>query len=279
MSAKVTTLLQQRLHELTTVEPARSNWSKITEWHARTRPLIAQFFPSHIDQFDRFIEVQWTIYPRVIALGGRQQNHSDVDAAERRANDGIVKAAKEKLVAHLNAILELEELKDGADEAGAPAPDAKQSRNIFVVHGHNEEMKQSVARTLLDLGLNPIILHEQPNSGRTIIEKFEVNSDVSFAVVILSPDDMAFSASGDAKQAKPRPRQNVVLELGYFVGKLGRSRVFSLKLGEDLEVPSDLSGVVYQVYDQAGYWRYVLVRELKAAGYPADANLLLSSSG
>jgi predicted nucleotide-binding protein len=147
--------------------------------------------------------------------------------------------------------------------------------DIFVVHGHDEEMKQHAARTVSTLGLKPIILHEQANAGKTIIEKFEQNADVSFAVVLLSPDDMAFPARGDHTSAKPRARQNVVLELGYFVGKLGRHRVFCLKRGEQLEVPSDFSGVVYTSYDAAGHWRLELARELKAAGYNVDANVLL----
>jgi predicted nucleotide-binding protein len=147
--------------------------------------------------------------------------------------------------------------------------------NIFVVHGHDEEIKQSVARTLSKLGLNPIILHEQPNLGRTIIEKFEKNADVQFAVILLSPDDMAYRASDSAKATRPRARQNVVLELGYFAGRLGRERVFTLKKGDELEVPTDISGVIYTPYDPAGHWRFELVRELRAAGYNVDANSLL----
>jgi predicted nucleotide-binding protein len=150
-----------------------------------------------------------------------------------------------------------------------------QSLNVFVVHGHDDEIKQHVARTLSKLGLNPIILHEQPNQGKTIIEKFEVNADVSFAVVILSPDDMAFPLGGDAKHARTRARQNVILEQGYFAGRLGRNRVFCLKRGDNLELPSDFSGIVYTPYDSAGHWQFELVRELKAAGHAVDANALL----
>jgi hypothetical protein len=149
------------------------------------------------------------------------------------------------------------------------------TNKIFVVHGHDQEMKQHVARILSKLGLNPIILHEQPNAGKTIIEKFEHNAEVSFAVVLLSPDDIAYQAGSDAKHARPRARQNVVLELGYFVGELGRDRVFSLKRGDELELPSDLAGVVYTAYDAAGHWCFELVRELKAAGYSVDANQLV----
>jgi hypothetical protein len=165
--------------------------------------------------------------------------------------------------------------------AGAVVVDAKPRRlnvtpknDIFVVHGHDNEMKQHVARTLTSLGLNPIILHERPSSGKTIIEKIEHNSDVPFAVVLLSCDDLAYPVGGDAKSPKPRPRQNVISELGYFIGKLGRDRVFTLKRGDNLELPSDFMGVVYTPYDEHGSWRLELVKELKAAGFTVDANKL-----
>lgn len=150
-----------------------------------------------------------------------------------------------------------------------PSDDSK----IFLVHGHDEEMKQTVARTISDLGLQPIILHEQVNCGKTIIEKFESNSDVGFAIVLLSPDDMVFSSGKDHSTAQPHARQNVILELGYFAGKIGRDRVFALKRG-DTVVPSDFSGVVYTNYDAAGAWRLSLAKELRAADYKVDANKL-----
>jgi predicted nucleotide-binding protein len=147
---------------------------------------------------------------------------------------------------------------------------------IFVVHGHDEEMKQAVARAISSLGLEPIILHEQPNEGKTIIEKFEKHADVGFAIVLLSPDDLAFPSGGNPKTARPRARQNVVLELGYFAGRLGRSKVFSLhRAGSNLELPSDIAGVAYTSYDSHGNWRLELVKELKAGGYNVDANKLV----
>ena len=159
-----------------------------------------------------------------------------------------------------------------AEEVHMPEPDA---RNVFVVHGHDEEMKHSVARVLSKLGMDQIILHERANQGKTVIEKFEKNADVQFAVVLLSPDDMAYPLSASPSNAKPRARQNVILELGYFVGRLTRECVFALKREDTLELPSDFSGVVYTPYDTAGQWRFELVRELKAAGYDVDANALI----
>lgn len=164
-------------------------------------------------------------------------------------------------------------------KSDTPNPGTKPKSNatseVFIVHGHDEEMKQAAARIVFRLKLNPIILHEQANEGRTLIEKFEKNSDVQFAIVLLSPDDLGYVAKCDPATARHRARQNVVLELGYFVGRLGRSRVFALKRDGDLELPSDLSGIVYTSYDVGGKWQFELARELKAAGYSIDANSIL----
>ncbi|WOV92177.1 MAG: nucleotide-binding protein [Candidatus Zeuxoniibacter abyssi] len=146
------------------------------------------------------------------------------------------------------------------------------SKEIFIVHGHDEEMKATTARVISSLGLKPIILHEQLNKGQTTIEKFETNANVQFAIILLSPDDVGRSVKED--ELKPRGRQNVILELGYFVGKLGRERVFVLQKNH-IEIPTDFSGVVYTPYDTQGRWKMDLVRELQAAGYKADANKII----
>lgn len=144
--------------------------------------------------------------------------------------------------------------------------------NIFIVHGHNLAVQQSVARTIEKLGLNPIILSEQPNAGNTIIEKFEANSDVGFAVILLTDDD-----EGKLKtdiDLKSRARQNVILELGYFIGRLGRKRVLPL-YSEGVELPSDIHGLLFIPIDKADTWKFALVRELKEVGYNVDANSIL----
>jgi len=159
-----------------------------------------------------------------------------------------------------------------AATATVESPNASKTKNIFIVHGQNDTVKVNVARTLEKIGLNPIILHEQPNSGKTIIEKFEKYSDVGFAVVLLTDDD-----EGKAKievELKKRARQNVILELGYFIGKLGRSRIVPL-YSDGVELPSDLYGLVYIPLDKAETWKFYLVKELKEAGYEVDANKLL----
>ena len=138
------------------------------------------------------------------------------------------------------------------------------SRKVFVVHGHDEGMKSSVARFLEKLDLHPIILHEQPNGGKTIIEKFEANADVAFAVVLISPDDEG-NEKGKRDKLQSRARQNVILELGYFIGRLGRAHVCALQSG-DIETPTDVLGVLYVPYDLNGGWKIQLVKEIRAAG-------------
>lgn len=169
----------------------------------------------------------------------------------------------------------LERIADaGVQSPTAPARAARpntDSRRVFVVHGHDDGTKETVARYLSKLGLTPVVLHEQPNRGRTVIEKFEAHSDVAFAVVLFTPDDVGHSVS-KPEEAKSRARQNVVLELGFFMASLGRDRVCVLyKSG--VEVPSDYAGVLYHQLDDAGAWRFLLAREIKAVGIDVDLNI------
>ena len=144
------------------------------------------------------------------------------------------------------------------------------ANRVFVIHGHDVAARETVARFLQELALQPVILHEQPNKGRTIIEKFEDYADVRFAVVLLTPDDVG-ARSEAHPELNPRARQNVIFELGFFLGKFGRKKVCALKT-RDVETPSDYDGVVYVDFDDAGAWKFALVRELKAAGFSIDTN-------
>jgi hypothetical protein len=152
-----------------------------------------------------------------------------------------------------------------ADQALPP------NRKVFVVHGH-AGVEHAVVGFLRKVGLEPIILHEQPNEGRTIIEKFEAHSDVGFAVVLFTPDDVGGFKDGPQR---PRARQNVILELGYFVGRLGRKNVCPLIQGE-VELPSDVLGVAWVALDAHDGWHKKLANELRAAGYEFDFNKVLA---
>lgn len=147
------------------------------------------------------------------------------------------------------------------------------SNKVFIVHGHDDGAREMVARFLERVGLEAVILHEQANQGRTIIEKVVAHGDVGFAVVLLTPDDEGCVKGG---APEPRPRQNVLLELGYFIGRLGREKVCALKRGS-LEIPSDFAGVVWQPMDDNGGWKQALAKELEAAGHVMDWNKVMRS--
>lgn len=148
--------------------------------------------------------------------------------------------------------------------ASSIAPSPTPSHEVFIVHGHDEPAREKTARFIEQLGLRPIILHEQANQGLTIIEKFEKHAHVGYAVVLLTPDDVGGPAGDSTGGARPRARQNVILELGFFLGSLGRSNVCALYKG--VELPSDMHGVLYVHMDDGGAWKSQLVREFKAAG-------------
>lgn len=144
---------------------------------------------------------------------------------------------------------------------------------VFLVHGHDNEAKESVARFIERAGLEAVILHEQANRGRTIIEKLEHHVDACFVVVLLTPDDVGASRS-EAGNLQPRARQNVIFELGLFIGKLGRGQVCVLQKGA-IELPSDYHGVLPVLMDEAGGWKAQLAEEMQQAGCAINVNRAL----
>ena len=188
-----------------------------------------------------------------------------------------IKQFKEKVSKKINVLESIKERLELIPENGTVSGTADNKKNdkpkgraIFIVHGHDEGAKQATARFIGQLELKPIILHEQPNGGRTIIEKFEDYSDVGFAVVLLTPDDKGYPKDSPGA-VENRARQNVILELGYFLGKLGRGNVCALyKSG--VVIPSDYSGVLYIEMDNKGAWRMELAKEIKHAGIEVDLN-------
>jgi predicted nucleotide-binding protein len=136
---------------------------------------------------------------------------------------------------------------------------------VFIVHGQNDEARTAVVQHLRDVGLDPIVLHDQPNMGRHLLTKFIQEAElVTFAVVLMTDDDVGGHRDGELR---PRARQNVILELGYFLAYLRQHRVCAL-ITPGLETPSDFDGIVYIRMDAEGRWRQELTRELRAADMP-----------
>lgn len=148
----------------------------------------------------------------------------------------------------------------------------RQSRKVFVVHGHDYVLKVDLEIFLRDIGLKPIVLHRQPDGGLTIIEKIEKYSNVRYGFVLITPDDLGYSVEEFRKEGKDvrieyRARQNVIFELGYLLGKLGRNRICCV-YKEGVTLPTDISGLLYkEVKTSIEEIGYSLMKELKEAGY------------
>jgi len=265
--------LTKRLEAVKQFDPAsvreRFKSPELTALRASVGEALARTFGPDTLDYQRYSPAA-EFYDGPISIGGGGMPLARVH--------GYLADSKAKSIALLQQAIDV--LKERLSEMGdrpsgspaAPPVPTKPSNKVFLVHGHEGEPKQAVARFLESLGLEAVILDERANQGRTIIEKFEDHADVGFAVVLLTPDDVG---RGKAEEVlKPRARQNVVLELGYFIGRLGRSRVCALKLG-DLEVPSDISGVVYVPYDANGAWKQALGQELQEADYEIDWNTVM----
>jgi len=141
------------------------------------------------------------------------------------------------------------------------------STKVFLVHGHEQGIVHECARLIERFGLTAVILHEQPNEGRTVIEKFEHHADAGFAVVFLTADDVG---GIKGQEQKPRARQNVIFELGFFSGKLGRRKTCAL-YREGVELPSDYNGVLYISIEKED-WKMKVAQEMKVAGLDVDLN-------
>jgi predicted nucleotide-binding protein len=217
---------------------------------------------------------------------GAQKVATVMDAGHRRVidrrRDDVASYRRGILVDQLNQLSAV--IKIVEQEASEPAPrwgskprasaTPAPGRKVFIVHGHEDGTKEMVARFISKLDLEPVILHEQASKGRTVIEKFEDHGDpaeIAFAVVLLTPDDRGGTSTTPYDDQRPRARQNVVLELGWFLGKLGRDRVCALHKG-DVEMPSDFAGVIYVALDPGGAWRFQLAKELRQVIPSVDMN-------
>lgn len=149
----------------------------------------------------------------------------------------------------------------------------EKNNKVFIVHGRDNAPKQEIARFIEKIGFDPIILHEQSNSGMTIIEKIERYTNVGFGIILYTPCDKGYE-NNQPTEIKSRARQNVIFEHGYLISKLGRNNVCALVKG-DIEKPNDISGVVYIPFDSNGGWKLELAKEMKSSGYEVDLNLCM----
>lgn len=265
--------LQKVLEEIPELKLLQQGSPDFNKWHRKVQVAITNTFEKESEHIEAFNEISFS--PSVYVVSGTPgEGYPEFQEAYLRGLE-LAEAILESMIEEIEEYWE--------EEAQTPTLSSDQERErivvkadtkeVFIIHGRDNEAKETVARFLEKLNLEPVILHEQPNEGRTIIEKFEKYARAAFAVVLLTPDDVG-ALQIDKDKLQHRARQNVIFEFGYFIDRLGRKRVCALTKG-DLEMPSDYDGVLYVPLDDAGLWNMPLVRELKTAGLNVDANLAL----
>lgn len=165
--------------------------------------------------------------------------------------------------------LALEEIVSANPEIDINKAKRLEYKTAFIVHGHDNELKVEVQLLLRKAGVNNIVLHEQPDKGRSIIDKLIDETKIAgYAIALLTPDDLTTDGNN-------RARQNVILEVGYFLGLLGKERIRMIVKGE-IEIPSDLHGILYEKFDVSGAWKIKLLKELQAVGIYVDFESVIS---
>ena len=241
--AEAYSLIQQRV---TSSSPDFYAWkSKVNRF------LIAKFGETSYE-YDEFNKISFTL--TVFPLNVTNEQKAD------KCREGIKKA-----IAIL--LTYLDEIRENDSEKGNDKLREADFSSVFSVYGHNEALKQAVARLIENQGIKAILLDEQTDGGKTIIEKFESNSNVGAAICLFTADDIGYEKN-DENNRKPRARQNVVFETGFFIGKLGRDHIIII-CDSQLELPSDMSGIVYTDSDQ---WQTNVLQELSSIGYKIDFN-------
>lgn len=221
-------------------------------WETKTERLLKKIYGENSDEYSHFLNTYFV--PMVCTL-----DTSDYDYIVACA-DGL-KSTKAVFTAYL---FDMEDEMVGSKMKDNLTNNTIDFSKVFIVHGHDEALKQSVARLIEKQGIGAIILNEQANGGKTIIEKFEEYSDVGAAICLFTSDDEGKENNG--KNLNPRARQNVVFEAGYFMGKLGREKTIILAQN-GVELPSDMQGIVYTDREN---WKFKTLKELKAIGYEID---------
>ena len=250
--------LQKVLDEIPELKNLPRRSPQFEQWRRNTRVAITNTFGNESEHITDFDNISFFAF-------------STSDFALQEAYVDGLKSAASVLKSMIEEINEYWGDEDQIPTSSETRENTQITTNeIFIVHGRDDGTKSIVARFLEKLNLKPVILAENPAKGRTIIEKFEHHAQVGYAIVLLTPDD-AGSLQGDKDGLKPRARQNVIFELGFFIGRLGRERVCALTKG-DVEIPSDYAGIEYIPFNDADDWKLKLIRELKSGGFEIDAN-------
>jgi predicted nucleotide-binding protein len=244
-----------------TLDAVRNEFRK---WDAFNNELLKRTFTTDelAEEYRHWIGVGVSML-REPSLGEKiGKLHKDIDGKIHRI-DSIIERLE---------LIPLNMISPDLSPSAASTTQPSRTNKVFIVHGHDEVSKNSLEVFLREIGLEPVVLHRQPDEGLTVIEKFEKHSDVGYAFILLTPDEIAYLKSEEHKpdserQKEYRARPNVIFEFGFFVGKLGRSKVCCLYTG-DVRLPSDVSGMIYKKYNSSiEEIAYSIIKDLKASGY------------
>lgn len=239
-------------------------------------------------QQDEFLRQykSWAIMCREIFIRSFEHpNNTDLVGFDRSGLSYVIsdiveeyKSAIRDQIAYIKGFIERMSLipckvEEREKQETASARKTTNSNKVFIVHGHDSNTRNEAELLVKQLGFESVVLFKQPNMGDTIIEKLlRESSEAAFAIVLYTKCDEGKAV--EEADLKPRARQNVVFEHGLMCGLLGRKRVVAL-VEEGVEIPGDLSGVVYITLDNAQRWQFDVAREMKASGLAVDLNKLL----
>lgn len=232
-------------------------------WKNQTEVVLRTIFGVGHPTYESFLRIRYS--PQVFS----PDSQPDTAAYRRRGvKSALALLAGAKLELQLTDEPSMKPQDDASDAVNAPA-----AGRVFIVHGHDSSLKHEAARFLRDLtGEEPVILHEQPDGGRSLIEKFEASAATTgYAVVLLTGDDLGRAKTETTD--RPRARQNVVFEMGFFFGSLGRGNVAVIH-DDGVEEPGDVRGMLYVPRDDAGGWKTRIAREIDHAGIAVDWSAL-----
>ena len=246
--------LKKLIEEIDELKNTARGAPEFNVWKKNVERALKQIFPNDDSYPKQFLDISFSLAYWVATSDPKSLAEQAIEANERYV-EGLNES---KLV--LESFLE--ETKNSPSTDTSPEPQ-KTGKNIFIVHGHDRESLLEIKDIITRLKLTPIILHEQEDEGFTIIEKLETHSvQADYAIILLTPDDVGYP-KGKESQKKFRARQNVFLELGLFLGLIGRKKL-AVIYKEDVEIPSDYKGVIFIPLE--GEWRIKLAKEMKKAG-------------
>jgi len=219
--------------------------------------------PKHLEEVK---SLSYDVYKSIAEQNDNGDGISSALFMEKSYNDNIYRFNR-TFLDYLGEVLN--DIINANPEIEEKSTPKSMGNQVFIIHGHDNDFKREVQLLLQNAGVNNIVLHEQPDKGRTIIDKLVQETEIAgYAIALLSPDDI--TGSGDK-----RARQNVILEIGYFMGKLGKERI-RMVTKDNIEIPSDLSGILYEKHDENGAWKIKLLKEIQAVGIYVDLGNAIS---